>query len=249
MARLMLLLIGFIISQGVMAEKPPGFLWYNLPKIEEDQKRPKPKGVPFSQLSFQQQDAVMTYYTREAWHKAMNQLTVDSMRDYIALQDFWSERATKTSRIFEKTMLYYPEYHYEAIHPSNNVGVKVSDDIQAQKEGLAVRALSKTHGLLYFYRGNNPYDKKENSIVYDFSKRYGLSLIPISVDGVTDPLFPYSRTDKGQVKKLNIRFFPALILVNPKTNKTQPVSFGLVTQDMLARQFLLVATDFAKGDL
>ena len=64
-----------------------------------------------------------------------------------------------------------------------------------------------------------------------------------------DKLFTDSKVDHGQAKQLNIRFFPALILVNPKTNRTQPVSYGLVTQDILARQFLLVATDFSKGDL
>lgn len=245
------LLIGFCLLalQSALAGKPPGFLWYNLPKLEKPHKKVAPKGVPFSQLSFQQQDAVMAYYTREAWHKAMNQLTVKSMRDYIALQDFWTQRATKTSRIFEKTMLYYPEYHYETTHPSNNLGVKVSEDIRSQKEKLAIQALAKTHGLLYFYRGKNPYDAKQSPIIADFSSRYALHLIPVSVDGVKDKVFPESKVDHGQAKQLNIRFFPALILVNPKTNRTQPVSYGLVTQDMLARQFLLVATDFSKGDL
>jgi conjugal transfer pilus assembly protein TraF len=242
-------MMGLCFSHVGCSEKPAGYLWYNLPKLEVPPRKLPPQGTPFNKLSYRQQDAVLAYYTREAWHKAMNQLTVPNMRNYIALQDYWADRATKTSRLFEKTMLYYPEYHYEASHPSNNLGVKITDALREQKETLVIKSLSKTHGLLYFYRGKNPYDQKQSGIIADFLKHYGMNIIPVSIDGVIDPLFPNSRKDNGQAQKLNIRFFPALILVNPMTQKTRPVSYGLVTQDMLARQFYLVATDFAKGDL
>lgn len=244
----LIILIGCLYWQMVCAAPPPGFLWYNLPKKEEV-KPIKPKGIPFSRLNFQKKDAVMAYYTREAWHKAMNHLTVNDMRNYIALQDFWSERATKTSRLFEKTMLYYPQYHYETTHPSNHLGVKIADERQAQKEAEALRHLAKTHGLFYFYRGNNPYDVKQSPILKHFAEKVGLQVMPISVDGVKDITYPNSKIDHGQARQLHLRFFPALILVNPNTHKTQPVSYGLLTQDMLARQFLLVATNFAQGDL
>ncbi len=249
MIRLLLILLGLVLIQISHAEKPPGYLWYNLPKKEVPHVNKTPKGISFSQLSYQQKDAVLAYYTREAWHKAMSTLNVSSMRNYIALQDYWSQRATQTSRLFEKTMLYYPEFHYESTHPSNNLGIKVADEEREKKEALVIRSLAKTHGLLYFYRGKNPYDQKENSIIKDFSNRYGINIIPVSVDGVIDPIFPKSQKDSGHATQLHIRFFPALILVNPHTKQTRPVAYGLVTQDMLLRQFFLVATDFAKGDL
>lgn len=245
----LLLVLGFLIAPYIYADKPPGFLWYNLPTVAKTPKPQRPKGMPFGQLSFQQQDAVLAYYTREAWHKAMNQLTVSNMKNYLALQDYWSQRATKTSRLFEKTMLHYPQYHYETSHPTNNLGVKVADAERERSDELIINSLAKTHGLLYFYRGKNPYDQKQSAVITDFSKHYNMAIIPISVDGAIDPLFPSSRIDKGHAKELGIRFFPALMLVNPKTKKTQPVAYGLITQDMLTRQFFLVATDFAKGNL
>lgn len=249
MVRIVILLIGLFFAQYSFSEQPIGYLWYNLPKPKIPVKKKQIQGVPFKSLTYRQQDAVLAYYTKEAWHKAMNQQTVSNMKNYLALQHYWTERATQTSRLFEKTMLYYPQYHYETSHPTNAVGVKISDALQTQKENIAIKSLAKTHGLFYFYRGANPYDQKQSPIIDYFAKNYGMTVIPISVDGVSDPVFPNSRNDSGQSKKLNIRFFPALILVNPKTGRTQPVSYGLVTQDTLARQFLLVATDFAKGDL
>ena len=106
MTKPLLMLMGLFLAQVCHAEKPPGFLWYNMPKAPVIQKKLKHHGQPFSQLSYQQKDAVMAYYTREAWHKAMTSQNVENMRNYLALQDFWSTRATNTSRLFEKTMLY-----------------------------------------------------------------------------------------------------------------------------------------------
>ena len=235
----------------VSATTPVGYLWYNLPKNEAPQKKspPQTKGVPFSQLSYQEKDAVLTYYTKEAWHKAMLDGSVESMKHYLVLQNYWSTRATEVSRLFEKTLLYYPEYRYETTHPTSSIGTQLSDSLLLKKQEAAIRQMAKNNGLLYFYRGNNPYDEKEAGIIKDFSKRFSLSLIPISVDGVTDPNFPGSQIDKGQAKALNIRFYPALLLVNPTSHKITPISYGLITQDRLARQFLLVATNFSRGTL
>ena len=71
-----------------------------------------------------------------------------------------------------------------------------------------------------------------------------MKVIPVSVDGVVTPEFPESRVDKGQASALNVRFFPELMLVNPKTKRTLPVSHGIVTEDEISRQLYMVATDF-----
>jgi len=42
-----------------------------------------------------------------------------------------------------------------------------------------------------------------------------------------------------------IRYFPALMLADPKSGAVKPVSYGFISQDDLAKQFLNVSTDFA----
>lgn len=244
-----LILIVLLLMSGIaFGANPVGYLWYNLPKQEKVLKEKK-AGVPFNNLSHQQKDAVLTYLTREAWHRAMQDLSVESMRRYIVLQDYITKRATKTSRIFEKTMTLYPQYRYGTTHPSSALGIKLADSEKEEKEAQVIDDISKSNGVFYFYRGQNKFDSRQASIFLDFAKKHHLNVIPISVDGVVSEEFPESRIDKGQAGKLNVAYFPAVILVNPKTRKTKPVSYGLVTQDMLARQFYLAATDFAQGDL
>ena len=244
-----LISVALLLMSGVtFGANPVGYLWYNLPKKEKVLKEKK-AGVPFKNLSYQQKDAVLTYLTREAWHRAMQDLSVESMKRYIVLQDYITKRATKTSRVFEKTMTLYPQYRYGTTHPSSALGIKLADSEKEEKETSVIDEISKTNGVFYFYRGQNKFDSRQAPIFLDFAKRHHLKVIPISVDGVIAEEFPGSRIDKGQAGKLNVTYFPAVILVNPKTRKTMPVSYGLVAQDMLARQFYLAATDFAQGDL
>lgn len=69
-------------------------------------------------------------------------------------------------------------------------------------------------------------------------------MIPVSVDGVVNPLLPDSRMDQGQAEQLGVKFFPAMMLVNPKSGQVKPLSYGFISQDDLAKQFLYVSSDF-----
>ena len=82
----------------------------------------------------------------------------------------------------------------------------------------------------------------------DFCEQHHFSLIPVSVDGTNATSLPLSRLDSGQADALGVRFFPALLLVNPKTRETNPVAFGLTTQDVLTRHLVAVATDFKEDE-
>lgn len=72
-------------------------------------------------------------------------------------------------------------------------------------------------------------------------------MMPISIDGVTSSKLMSSRIDKGQANRLGVHYFPALLLVNPQTQRVSPVAFGLTTQDVLMERIKQVANQF-KGD-
>ncbi|EGN1931301.1 conjugal transfer protein TraF, partial [Salmonella enterica] len=73
---------------------------------------------------------------------------------------------------------------------------------------------------------------------------YGLSVIPVTVDGVINPMLPDTRPDQGQAQRLGVKYFPAMMLVDPKQGSVRPLSYGFITQDDLAKQFLNVSEDF-----
>lgn len=244
MIRCVFILLCLMVSNQVLGKKPVGALWYNLPKEIIEDEEPKQKGIPFNQLSYTERDAVLRYYTMEALHKARQTKSVKDMRTFLALQDYWLKESSRFKRLFQKTLMLYPEYDYSVTHPTSSMGTKLLDALREKNQKKILEKLSKTKGLLFFYRGKNSFDQKQIPIIRDFTKRFGFSLIPVAVDGQGSDLLPDSRMDGGQADALGVRFFPALLLVDPKTKTSLPVSFGFTTQDVLQERLALVATEF-----
>lgn len=238
--------VALILTSSLMHadEAPIGFLWYNTPKPPVTSRAQKPKGVPFSQLSFTQRDKILSFYTMEALHRARQTKSMEDMREFLALQDYWLKESSRFRNLFQKTMLYYPEYDYSVTHPTSSIGTKLLDSERENNNKAAIGALSKTHGLLLFYRSQNPYDQKQIAIVQDFCNRFEIPLIPVSVDGRRAPELPDSKLDKGQAESLGVRFFPAVLLVNPKSQATVPIAFGFTTQDALETNLVRVIHHF-----
>ncbi len=95
---------------------------------------------------------------------------------------------------------------------------------------------------MFFYRGREAIDGQLVQVIKNFRETYGLSVIPVSVDGVINPMLPDSRTDQpGRAAWREV--LPAMMLVNPKV-AVKPLSYGFISQDDLAKQFLYVSSDF-----
>lgn len=237
-------LLIFLNSLSVFAEKPVGFLWYSIEKEQKKTRQPSPRGTPFNQLSFTERDAVLRFYTMEALHKARYTKKVADMRVFLSLQDYWLKESSRFKSLFQQTMLANPEYDYAVTHPTSNLGAKITDEMREAKRVEVISNLAKSHGLLFFYRGKSPYDVKQIPIITDFCQRFHLTLMPISVDGIISSQLPYSKIDSGQANHLSVHYFPAVILVNPQSYKTEPVAYGLTTQDVLMERLVQVATQF-----
>ena len=237
----LLIFVGALLSSkgALAAEKPPGFLWYNLPKEEVSGTR-TPRGVPFNQLSYTDRDKVLHFYTMEALHKVRFTHSVEDERVFLALQDYWLREASAHKQVNQEALLKYPEFDFSVTHPTSNIGTQITDEVHHQEEVSHMKSLAKTSGLLFFYRSKNPYDTRQIPILEDFCRKFGFELIPVSVDGEVSPELPKSRLDRGQAVRFNVRYFPAILLVNPKTKVTRPVAFGLTTQDVLTARLMQV---------
>lgn len=235
MIKFVLRLVLCFIPTIVQADAPVGFLWYNHPK---DVSLKKPKGVPFSKLSFTDKDAVLRFYTMEALHKVRFTHSMEDERTFLALQDYWLREATFHGALNQATLRHYPEYDFSVTHPTSSMGTQLTQVLMQRKKERLVKRLANTSGLLFFYRGKHPFDQKQIPILKDFCKKYHFSLAAISVDGVRSNEIPNTRFDEGQIKALGVSYFPAVFLLNPTTQTTEPIAYGLTTQDVLLDRLL-----------
>ncbi|UXK14275.1 type-F conjugative transfer system pilin assembly protein TraF (plasmid) [Erwinia pyrifoliae] len=233
---------------GFPDSEAQGWIWYNEP-VSPDEDEP-PSAPPPSAISPENATELkekLQAATKAALDKAIMFPSAENFRRYKLLQDFWAEKSSQFAQSSKEALLKFPELDYNLRYSHYNGTASTRQAIQRQREKEALVKLSADNGLFYFYRGKEPVDVLMGIVVRSFVKEYGINLIYVSVDGKFASELPGSRPDVGQTDAMHITHYPALFLVNPRTEAYQPLAYGFHSQEDLASQFLLVATDFAPG--
>lgn len=167
--------------------------------------------------------------------------TEENIRNYIALQNQLGDRAQHFADVWRSVLLHYPELDFSLQHPTNNLAKQIDLDNSRRQENIAIQQFAQRNGLFFFYRSTCPYCQRFAPIIKDFSKRYGLAVVPITTDGISLPEFPESHIDQGQAGRLKVTIEPALFTADPKTHRIIPVSYGLLSEDELRERLLAIA--------
>lgn len=234
------LLCGPLVVYG----KDAGWQWYNEPA-----KSPAPetaeKAAPVRQeTDIMQKLATLQAATKRALYEAILYPGTENFVKYFRLQNYWTQQAGLFTMSAKKVMLAHPEldYNLQYSHYNGTVRNQLAADQAEQRK--AISQLAERYGIMFFYRGQDPTDGQLAQVINGFRATYGLSVIPVSVDGVINPMLPDTRPDRGQAQRLGVKYFPAMMLVDPKQGSVRPLSYGFITQDDLAKQFLNVSEDF-----
>jgi conjugal transfer pilus assembly protein TraF len=254
------------IPEAASAKEAVGWHWYNeiYPEIKTYEKNEKDEnkergekdkkhekyGKNKKEDSAMNQIVFLRQVVQEAKAKAILYPSEENMRSYLILQNFVMNQANRFAHVWKKTQLDYPELDYSVLHPVQNSAQHVLYLSVHNRENEAIKTFSKKYGLLFFYRGNNPLDQELAPTIESFSRENNISLIPVSIDGKKLEVFgsfEMNQIDSGQAERLGIKYFPALILVDPKNQKVRPLNYGFISDSDLRRRFLQVATDFKEG--
>ena len=231
-------------SSGSYVDAPiVGWHWYNEPQPEEGYE-PEDDTVPLSALPPNLQMSLLQKLTKEKLNSAILSPSPEKAADYLRMQSYLMNLSGQFTQSAKKALLLYPDLDYNLEHSRYNSTTTLQQTAARQRQNDAIYNLGQRYGLFLFYRGNNLLDTQMAATVHQFSQQYGLSLVPVSMDGARSAGLPQTRQDGGQAAKMGVSQFPALMLVEPGSEQYQPLAYGFMTQDDLARRFLDVATDF-----
>lgn len=234
-----------LITHSIYATTFQGWNWYNespMVKLKKPAQTHHPASA--STLSATQELARFQKSLKEAKARAILYPTVEHIQQYLILQNFIVEKSRRFAEVWQETLLRNPHLDYTVLHPTENNAQQIVYSENEKQESHAIQRISKNSGFLFFYRGRQALDREVASIVADFSKNHGIHLLPVSVDHVKLSVFKNVRDDHGESKALGIRYYPALLLVNPKTRAVTPVNYGYITQDELSARLLYVIQHF-----
>jgi conjugal transfer pilus assembly protein TraF len=239
------LLVMIFLSPLPLSAHDAGWQWYNEPVKETTQEKRLPLPPAPNPADIMNKLARLQEYTKHSLYDAILYPSVPHFARYFQMQNYWTHQAGLFSMSAKKAMLIHPELDYNLQYSHYNGTVKNQLSADNVRQRQAIQTLSQQYGVFFFYRGKEPIDEQLAQVIKNFREGYQLSVIPISTDGVVSPLLPDTRHDEGQAARLGLKYFPAMMLVDPRTESVKPLSYGFITQDDLAKQFLNVSTDFS----
>ena len=144
----------------------------------------------------------------------------------------------------------HPELDYRLNFPTDNSAIAIRNDMNSKTTEDVIKAGAKVYGLILFYEGSNPISQKFANHFMAFVDASHFETISVATDGVLIQGLAHQRKIplKTIQQKLNLvpHYMPALFLVNLKTQKMTPLSYGFVSTAELKDRFLDLATDYKR---
>ena len=169
--------------------------------------------------------------------------TEANIRNYLAVQAEVIDKASMFADVAQRVIWAHPEFDYTVTgRPVNAKALEVFDrDQMNAREGTAT-ALARDHALFFFFRSDCPYCHQFGPYLREFEAKFGLTVVPISVDGgPLLPAFPNPKIDNGIARALDVREVPALFLVEPHSGRIVPIGYGVLSESELLERLQVVS--------
>src|SRR5436853_3208310 len=244
------------VDDSYWRDRERGWFWYDEPQPERNEDaKPTPNTVPtLSPPTPPRKPKELVEF--EALQKRVEDLrniaiinpSEQNIRNYLDIQNFVIEKASTFADVAQRVIWATPELDPTVTgRPVNAKALEVFDREQAGARTNTVAQLSQTHALFFFFRSDCPYCHQFAPLLKDFEAKFGLHVVPISVDGGGLPAFPSPRVDNGIARTLDVRQVPALFLAEPRGGKITPIGYGVLSEsELLERIYVVTQPDADK---
>jgi len=236
-------------AQKYWSDRERGWFWYQLPPSEQEQK-PKttlpaavtPRVEPARSPELLEFDTLQKR-VEELRNIAIIRPTESNIRNYLAVQAEVIDKASLFADVAQRVIWANPEFDYTVTgRPVNAKALEVFDRAQIDARESSAMALAKDHALFFFFRSDCPYCHQFGPYLREFEAKFGLTVVPISVDGgPLLPVFPNPKIDNGIARALHVREVPALFLVEPRGGKIVPIGYGVLSESELLERLQVVS--------
>lgn len=226
------------MQAGFFHDHAQGWHWYESQSFKDEKKPLVKKMKKHHQPSASIRLLQFKQELKRRLDQALMSPTVAHLKSYMSLQKAMMDRAQKFGTTWMEVVYRHPELDYTATHPVNQAGIFTAAASKKKTIERKIQALSHTHGLFFFFKGDCDYCHAFAPIVKSFSQKYGWHVLAISMDGSTLKDFPDALRDNGAAERLHVTHFPTLLAVHPKDQTVIPISYGLTSHDQMEERIL-----------
>jgi len=234
--------------QDIWLDPNRGFYWYppdHPPKKEEIKEAKEPE----------KKKSIFEMTTGEEVNKELKRLldvaifnpTETNVYDYQKAKAWTLEKAAIFTDVGRRITWQNADIDYNAKVPLATFGRHAMTDAETRDKRLTMADLSKSHGILFFYRSDCPYCHQQAPILAEIRKRHGIDVLAVSLDGGPIPEFPDAKPDNGISYRITegagIQTVPATYLVSNDTKNIVPIGSGLLSmEEVVQRVYTLTQT-------
>ncbi len=166
--------------------------------------------------------------------------TPENLRNYAAHYFAVIQKGQQFTDAYKVMSLNYPQYDYSLKFPTNHLAqpIHIAEELKIRTQ--KIHQFSKSHGFFFFLASRCPYCHAFSPIVKQFTEKYNISVVPITLDGGVLPEFPNAVPDNGSATALKVYSLPALYAVNPETQQIIPIANGALSLSELEENILKI---------
>jgi len=169
--------------------------------------------------------------------------TEQNVRRYLELEASVVNRATYFSDVAQRVAWASPDLDVSVQgRPTNYKALQVYDEEKRNARTGNLAALAADHVVLFFFRSDCKYCHAFAPTLEAFSRKHGLKIMPVSMDGGPIPGFKDYKVDNGISKKLGVQSVPATFLAKPFTGDITTIGFGVLSEVELIERITTVTS-------
>ncbi len=169
--------------------------------------------------------------------------TEKNLRDYLELWQVVQDKGSVFADNWRRVVWQNPDLDYTLKRPANNAAIKLFDERRDQDQDRHLQQLAKEHGLIFFFRSDCPYCHAMAPTIRMLAEKYGIEVLPVSVDGAGLPDFPQFRDGRASAAAWGVERVPALFIGSKTTGDHAPIGFGMMAlSEIVNRIFVLTGT-------
>lgn len=170
---------------------------------------------------------------------AVLQPTARNVEAYMRANAELMQQSSDFADQWQRVLWNSPELDRNLVSPTGQAAL-VRAEVETEQQDRILTVAAQEYGLVFFFRGSCPYCHQFAPVLKNFVRRYGFSVIDVSLDGGTLPEFPNPRRNflAASAMQAEEKGVPAVYVINPRTKQIVPAAFGSMGFTELAQRIV-----------
>ena len=175
--------------------------------------------------------------------RAIDNPTPENVEVLAYLQRLAVDRSERFSQMWQRVVTSNPSLDETARSPiSSFQQAAAREQVSIAKQEIMAR-ISERAGIWYFYMSTCPYCARQEPVLERVARNFGLSILPISLDGGPPPTWRDVAfvSNDGHAQQLGVMVTPTLVVADTVTGELHNLAAGLRTDQEIEERLLEVA--------